>query len=62
MPTAMVVAAVLSCVVVAGAAEGLRRHERTGRPLGSEEFVTDVEGCLGRELRPKRPGRKRKGK
>ena len=38
--------------------EALRRHERTGRPLGSEEFVMDLEARLGRRLRPRRPGPK----
>lgn len=40
------------------ALESLRRHERTGRPLGSEAFVTGLEDALGRELRPRKPGRK----
>ena len=35
---------------------------RTGRPLGSEESVAGLEGKLGRRLRPRRPGRKRKGR
>jgi dienelactone hydrolase len=34
----------------------LRRHGRTGRPLGSPEFVTDVERRLARILAPHRPG------
>jgi putative transposase len=34
------------------------RHERTGRPLGSEAFVADLEQRLGRGLRPARRGRK----
>ena len=38
--------------------ESLRRHERTGRPLGSAAFVAGLEARLGRELRPRRPGRK----
>lgn len=36
--------------------EALRRHERTGRPPGSGEFVRDMERCLGRDLRPRRSG------
>ena len=40
----------------------MRRHERTGRPLGSAAFVAELEGRLGRTLSPKRPGRKRKAK
>ena len=35
--------------------DGLRRHERTGRPLGSDEFVVELEERLGRRLRPRRP-------
>ena len=31
-----------------------------GRPLGSEEFVVELEKRLGRELRSRRPRRKRK--
>jgi putative transposase len=38
--------------------DGLRRHERTGRPLGSDAFVAGLEAALGRELRPRKPGRK----
>jgi len=37
-------------------AESLRRHERTGRPLGSERFVVRAERALGRVLWPRRPG------
>ena len=40
----------------------MRRHERTGRPLGSAAFVAELEGRLGRMLSPQRPGRKRKAK
>jgi len=36
----------------------LRRHERTGRPLGNERFVTRVERLLGRVLRPQKRGPK----
>ena len=36
----------------------LRRHERTGRPLGSPAFVDSIETRLGRVLRPQRVGRK----
>ena len=34
----------------------LRRHERTGRPLGAEGFVERLERRLKRTLRPKPPG------
>ncbi len=36
----------------------LRRHERTGRPLGDPTFVDSLERTLGRSLRPARRGRK----
>jgi putative transposase len=36
--------------------EQLNLHARTGRPLGSEAFVEDLEARLGRVLRPKKPG------
>lgn len=34
----------------------LRRHERTGRPLGTEGFVGRLEQAMGRVLRKQRPG------
>ena len=34
----------------------LRGHETTGRPLGSDAFVEDLERSLGRVLRRRRPG------
>lgn len=34
------------------------QHERTGRPLGDEAFVARLEAATGRELAPKKPGRK----
>lgn len=37
----------------------LRRHERTGRPLGSPDFVERLEKRLGRVLAPQKPGPKR---
>lgn len=39
-------------------AETLRRHARTGRPLGGEGFMSWLEAKLGRALRPGKPGRK----
>jgi putative transposase len=33
-----------------------RRHESTGRPLGSDAFVDDLERVLGRVLRRRPPG------
>ena len=40
--------------------EALRRHETTGRPLGSDAFVESLEATLGRRLRPEKRGRKPK--
>jgi len=40
--------------------EDLRRHERTGRPLGGTSFVEQLEGKLRRKLAPQKPGRKPK--
>ena len=34
-------------------------HERTGRPLGDEPFLDRLERATGRELKMKKPGRKR---
>ncbi|MFQ6018061.1 MAG: transposase [Kiloniellaceae bacterium] len=42
------------------AAESLRRHERTGRPLGSDRFLAALEKRLRRRLRPGKPGPKPK--
>jgi len=39
--------------------EKIRRHERTGRPLGSDGFVGKLEEALGRILQRQKPGRKR---
>lgn len=36
--------------------ETLRRHARTGRPLGSEAFIESLERVTGRRLKPRRPG------
>jgi putative transposase len=38
----------------------LRAHERTGRPLGDEEFLATLEHDLGRVLRRQKPGPKRR--
>jgi putative transposase len=43
-------------------AENMRKHEQTGRPLGSENFVLKLERILDRMLRPKKAGRKPKKK
>jgi putative transposase len=34
----------------------LRRHSRTGRPLGNEAFIRTAERLTGRTLRPQKPG------
>ena len=36
----------------------LRKHERSGRPLGKETFIDKVEALLERSLRPQKPGPK----
>jgi hypothetical protein len=38
----------------------LRRHERTGRPLGSDGLVTGLERLMSRILEKKKPGSKTK--
>jgi len=40
--------------------ESIRRSTRTGRPLGSEPFIEQMEVCLCQNLRPGKPGRPRK--
>ncbi|HNV69110.1 MAG TPA: transposase [Candidatus Ozemobacteraceae bacterium] len=37
-----------------------QRHANTGKPLGSDEFIRRLELQTGRQLFPKKPGRKRK--
>lgn len=39
-----------------------RRHARTGRPLGDEGFVRQVSKRVGRDLLPRKAGRKKKEK
>ncbi|MDH3859261.1 MAG: transposase, partial [Gammaproteobacteria bacterium] len=39
-------------------AESIRRHNRTGRPLGNTEFIKILEKQTGKTLTPKRPGPK----
>lgn len=38
----------------------VRKHESTGRPLGSDTFVAKLEAVIGRLLAPRRPGRRPK--
>ena len=40
--------------------ETIRKHEGTGRPLGSKDFITKLEHITGRELQTKKPGPKKK--
>ena len=39
--------------------ETIRRHERSGRPLGSEDFLDRLETLTSRLLRKKKPGPKK---
>ena len=48
----------LNSGIGAGEAEILRLHERTGRPLGSEDFITRLESELARVLHRRKPGPK----
>lgn len=41
--------------------EEIRRHSRTGWPLGSDEFIKKLEKTTGRRLRPLNPGRRGAG-
>jgi len=43
-------------------AQKIEQHERTGRPLGEDSFVTRLENRLGRVLRPQKPGPKSKNR
>jgi putative transposase len=38
----------------------LRQHSNTGRPLGSEEWISELETQTGRHLKPVSPGRPKK--
>ncbi len=40
----------------------LKRHERTGRPLGGDDFVAALERDLDRTLRPQKPGPRKQEK
>ena len=50
--------AYLSSSTHSDTAESIRQHNRTGRPLGSTEFVKKLEKQTGKTLIPKRPGPK----
>ena len=38
--------------------EDLRKHTRTGRPLGESGFIDRIEQLAGKTLRPQKPGPK----
>jgi len=42
--------------------EILKKHERTGRPLGEDGFVEALEALLDRKLKCRKPGPKKKDK
>ena len=50
--------AYLSNEVDSRQADSIRRHTRTGRPLGTSQFVQSLEQLTGKPMAPKRPGRK----
>ena len=37
----------------------IRKHERTGRPLGDESFINRIENAANRVLRKQKPGPKK---
>ena len=39
-----------------------RKHEQTGRPLGTDSFIGRMEVLLDRRLKPQKPGPKKKDK
>lgn len=42
--------------------KSLRSHAKTGRPLGDEKFIEELERLTGRNLKKKKKGRKRQEK
>jgi putative transposase len=46
--------------IAEGHAEAFRMHQRTGRPLGDDEFLRRLETLLGRDLHKKKRGRRPK--
>ncbi|RUM34857.1 MAG: hypothetical protein DSY58_07690 [Desulfobulbus sp.] len=38
----------------------IRQHERTGRPMGSEDFLSSLEQMTGRVLKRQKPGPKKR--
>jgi putative transposase len=53
--------ALLSQPLLAAEAHLLRKHTRTGRALGSDDFIDELELKTGRRLRPLKRGPKPKG-
>lgn len=51
-------AALLQADDEAGAFAALRAAEHTGRPLGTADFVADLERRLGRPIARRAPGRR----
>jgi putative transposase len=51
----------LDSVVRGEDSELLRKHERTGRPLGSDPFIDRLEALHGPRARPQKPGPKPEG-
>ncbi len=52
--------AFLDSALPEGELEELRKHARTGRPLGGEAFLNCLEGLLSRVLKPMKGGRPKK--
>jgi putative transposase len=50
--------AFLSCEIDENCRAAISRAERSGRPLGTDDFVARLEGELGRGLRRQKPGPK----
>ncbi len=48
----------LTSAITEGELKALRARERTGRPLGDENFLALLEQNLGRNLRRQKPGLK----
>lgn len=38
--------------------QSIERHLQTGRPRGSDSFLTSIEDMIGRTVRPQKPGRR----
>jgi putative transposase len=50
----------LNSALPEGELEEMRRHSRTGRPLGAEAFLDNLEGLIGRVLKVQKGGRPKK--